>query len=132
MKPLVFVCMLLLGLFGVLEFADPVQAADNACHSQCSNCARVCEKTLSYCKKQGGKHTEANHINVLKDCISTCKQSSDFMARGSSLQKEACNLCAQACTKCAESCETFKGDKTMQDCARECRKCADSCKKMAS
>lgn len=101
------------------------------CENECKTCASVCEKTLAYCKKQGGKHVEAAHTDAIKDCISACKLSEEFMGRGSSLMSKSCGLCKEACLKCAETCETFKGDKTMKACADECRKCAKSCDKMA-
>jgi hypothetical protein len=100
------------------------------CLTQCKSCQAKCEHTLSYCQKQGGKHTDAAHIKILKDCITTCKTSQDFMSRGSDLVGKACALCAEACKRCAESCATFK-DKVMQDCADECRKCEQSCASMA-
>lgn len=102
------------------------------CQKECHTCASVCEKTLSYCQKQGGKHNEAKHTNTITDCISLCKMSDDFMGRSSELSNKVCGLCKESCLKCAESCETFKGDKTMKNCADECRKCAHSCDKMAS
>lgn len=100
------------------------------CQSECKSCAAECEKTMAYCLKQGGKHKEAKHIQVLKDCIATCKTSNDFMARGSDLSSQMCGVCAEACKRCAESCATFK-DKAMQQCADECKKCQETCQNMA-
>ena len=131
MKRVILLVMLTFGLlsgFQLQTFAESTAG----CKTECSTCASICERTLSYCNKHGGKHTQPNHVKALKDCISTCKQSADFMLRNSQLQNAACSLCEQACTKCAESCEAFAGDKTMKSCAEECRKCAESCKEMSS
>lgn len=114
-------------LFGLMFALSPrVLAESGHSASHCSKCKSVCEATLKYCKKKGGKHTEAKHINALKDCIKTCDLTSDFAARGSALHAKAAELCAQACTKCAETCEAFD-DKQMKDCAAECRSCAAMC-----
>ncbi len=133
MNRMFLIALALIALFaGFLP--TPSTAMDHAqhaaCMQTCNSCAEICEKTLAYCKKQGGKHAEASHINALKDCIATCKISEDFMKRGSSLMNKTSALCEEACRKCAEACDTFKDDKVMKDCADECRKCADSCKKM--
>jgi hypothetical protein len=125
-------------LFGCLFYAgaslaqtDKAGSAGSGCAEECRTCADMCEKTLSSCEKQGGKHTEAKHLNVLKDCISACKTSHDFMKRGSEFQNMHCNMCQSVCEKCAQSCESFKGDKQMKACADKCRTCATACKKMA-
>lgn len=116
-----------------LSFAytvQAVQAADSGCKIECNTCASTCEQTLNYCRKQGGKHLNAEHLKALQDCISTCKQSADFMKRDSKLQSSACALCEKACLSCAESCAAIRGDKTMQACVEECKKCAQSCHNM--
>jgi len=128
-KKIVFITMVL-SMFW-FSFASAARAQANpGCKIECKTCASTCQQTLTYCRVHG--HTDAKHIKALQDCISTCKQSADFMARGSALQNSACALCEKACLSCADSCATFKGDKTMQACADECRKCADSCHNMAS
>jgi len=128
-KKLVLVTIVLSGL--LLSFAYTAQAANSTCKVECKTCATTCEQTLNYCRKQGGKHIDAEHIKVMQDCISTCKQSADFMARDSALQNSACALCEKACLSCADSCAAFKSDKTMQACADECKKCAQFCHNMA-
>jgi hypothetical protein len=144
MKRLVIVLCLFMGLLLVVgsasvlaqgaKPAEKVEAkatppANASCLTECNTCASECEKTLAYCLKQGGKHKEAKHIQVLKDCIATCKVSHDFMSRSSDLSTQTCALCAQACKRCAESCATFN-DKAMQECAAECKKCEKTCTEM--
>jgi hypothetical protein len=129
MKRVILLVMLLLGLSSGWPLAS--RAEDMNCKIECKTCASTCEQTLLYCSKHGNEHNGAAHVNAMKDCVSTCKQSADFMARGSSLDKRACALCEEACTACAASCDAFKGDKVMQDCAAECRKCAKVCHEMA-
>src|SRR5579872_6062827 len=130
LKKIVFVAVILGGLWFSLAYVGrTVWAAGSACQIECKTCAATCEQTLKYCRQQG--HANLQHIKALQDCISTCKQSADFMKRNSSLQNLACGLCEKACISCAESCATFKGDKIMQACANECHKCAQSCHKMS-
>lgn len=116
--------LMLLGLLFAL--APRVFAESEHSASHCGKCKTVCEETLKYCQKKGGKHADAKHINTLKDCIKTCDLASDLASRNSALHEKAAAVCAQACKTCAESCEAFD-DKKMKDCAEECRKCATMC-----
>jgi hypothetical protein len=102
-----------------------------SCAQNCKDCQKKCEDTLAYCQKQKGAHQSDEHLKALQDCIQTCKQSQDFINRGSAMASATCSTCAQACKRCAESCLTFKDDKVMQACAEECRKCETSCISMA-
>jgi hypothetical protein len=140
MKRVVLLVSLLLGLFAVsatgsIITALPAKAESmnmEACEAQCKKCQKVCEATLVYCQKKGGKHAEAKHINTLKDCILSCKTSADYLSRNSANHMKSCGFCAAICKVCAESCEAFTDDKKMKDCAAECRKCAESCEKMSN
>lgn len=133
MNRMFFIALALFAMFAGFV-PSQIYAMDHAQHAacikECNSCAKKCEQTLAYCKKQGGKHVEAKHIKALEDCIQTCKISEDFMKRGSDLMNDTSALCEKACRKCAESCDTFKDDKVMKECAEKCRQCADSCKKM--
>jgi len=105
---------------------------DDACckdarKMQCSTCLLTCQKTMAYCKKKGGKHGEKKHLQVLRDCITMCRTTTELGANGSALLAKASEVCAEACKRCAESCEKFD-DKVMKDCAAECRQCSASCK----
>lgn len=130
MKRVILLVILLLGLSSAWPLAG--RAEEAGCKIECQTCASTCEKTLRYFSKRGGKDFDQAHINALKDCISACKQSADFMVRGSSMNKQACALCEQLCVRCAESCDNYQHDKTMEACAEECRKCAKSCHEMAN
>jgi len=131
LKKTVLMTVLLGSLWlSLVQIAQAGQVVDPGCNTECKMCASTCEKTLNYCQTQSGKHNDSEHIKALQDCISTCKQSSDFMNRGSTLRTLACSLCEKACLRCAESCSAIKGDKMMQACAVECKKCAQVCHKM--
>jgi hypothetical protein len=129
-KKIFFMMVLLSGLWLSFVQIARAESAHPNCKTECRTCASTCEKTLIYCRSHSGEHNDSEHIKALKDCISTCKQSADFMDRGSALQKSACSLCEKACLSCAESCSAIKGDKIMQACAVECSKCARVCHKM--
>lgn len=140
MKRVVLLLSVMIGLFAVSVTSTIVSALPagaqhmnmDACEATCRKCQKVCEETLAYCKKKGGKHAEAKHINTLKDCILSCKTSADFLSRNSANHMKSCGFCASICKVCAESCDTFADDKKMKDCADECRKCAESCEKMSN
>lgn len=143
MKRILVLCTLMIGLFAL--FASPnitIQPASaqakstavtmDSCLATCRKCQKMCENTLSYCKKKGGKHAEAKHINTLKDCIQACKTSADYLSRNSQNHDKSCGFCAEICKICAKSCETMPEDKQMKACAAECRTCAESCEKMSN
>jgi hypothetical protein len=140
MKRVVLLISLMIGLFAFSATSSIISAlparaeAMNmaACRTQCKICQKVCEDTLAYCQKKGGKYADAKHINTLKDCILACKTSANFLARNSANHMKSCGFCAAICKICADSCVTFTDDKTMKDCVAECRRCAESCDKMAS
>lgn len=102
-----------------------------SCEEVCKKCQKVCENTLAYCEKKGGKHADAKHLDLLKDCITACKTSADFLSRKSDNHTKSCAFCAEICKLCALSCESFEDDKQMKECGAECRRCESSCAKMA-
>jgi hypothetical protein len=113
-------------LFGQLD--EKMQA----CIKDCLACATVCEQTMAYSLRQGGKHAAPDHIQLLADCAEMCLMSARMMARGSSFHSRHCALCAQVCKACEESCEEFGNDAQMKACADACRTCHDACREMGS
>ena len=104
--------------------------SNNMKTNECRDCFTTCQETLfNYCLPKGGKHSEAEHVKLMIDCIQICQTASDFMARGSKLHASVCNSCAEICEACAKSCENIGGEE-MKKCAEVCRKCAESCRKM--
>jgi hypothetical protein len=96
------------------------------------DCSRICEETLSYCLRQGGRHVEAEHIKLMVDCAEICRTAAAFMERGSRYDAEISRICAQVCQACATDCAQFSGDEQMMRCAEVCRRCAESCTQMAA
>lgn len=94
-------------------------------------CVRVCEETLSYCLRQGGRHVEAEHLKLVIDCADICGPTAAFMQRGSRFMTEISRTCAEVCHACAVDCAQFEGDEQMMRCVEACRRCADSCTQMA-
>lgn len=111
-----------------------VQISDitRECIDACTECANVCAETIAYCMQQGGRHVEAAHLTLMIDCAQICRNSADFMARGSSFADSICEMCAEICQRCADDCASFGDDQQMQRCAETCRRCADSCRRMAA
>jgi hypothetical protein len=95
------------------------------------DCSRICEETLSYCLRQGGRHVEPEHIKLMVDCAEICRTVAALMARGSRYQVEMSRICADICQACAVDCAQFSGDEQMMRCAEVCRRCAESCTQMA-
>jgi len=88
-------------------------------------CYQVCVSTVSHCLSMGGKHTEATHLTLLKDCASICKLSENFMLRNSLHAKHIAKECAEICEACAEDCEKLDlKDEQMQECARNVQRLA--------
>ncbi|HEY9678943.1 MAG TPA: hypothetical protein V6C76_13120 [Drouetiella sp.] len=131
----------LLALFGLLmctiaysgNASVYAQTTGEIAKGNCTNCASVCQKTLDYCNTKKGKYGEASVTNSLKDCITACKMTADFLNRGSvGMQPKACDLTVQACNECAKTMDKFTSDNAMQACANECRKCVGNCQKLSS
>jgi hypothetical protein len=111
---------------------EPVTNKMEPCIEQCDICHGVCVETTIHCLKQGGEHSERDHIRHLMDCADACAMAADFMRRGSDYFGEVCTLCAAICDQCADDCEAMPNDPIMRHCAETCRRCADSCREMAS
>lgn len=101
------------------------------CIQNCLDCHSTCLNTMTYCLKQGGKHSESAHIRLMLDCAEICQTSANFMLRGSELHARICGVCAEICQQCAEDCESMGDDAQMKACADMCRRCAESCHQMA-
>lgn len=108
----------------------PMNKDVESCLQSCEECHHVCVELLTYCVEKGNKHTEPDHIRVLRDCADICQTAANFMLRGSKLHALVCQACAEICLRCAESCEKMNDEK-MNMCAEICRRCSDACKKMA-
>lgn len=107
------------------EVKTPAKAGKEAGRS-CKDCAKVCEKTLAYFKKKGGKYTEAANLQKLEDCITLCKASADLQDRKSPHAKKLLEVCHQVCLDCAQMCEDMK-DPNIADCVTSCRECSSCC-----
>jgi len=97
----------------------------------CKACAESCTETINYCTTKGGALAQASVTNNLKDCITACKMTSEFLSRGSTLQAKAAILCIDACNAAAKSLDQFPTDNKMKVCANEVRKCAGNLNKVA-
>ncbi len=120
--------VLALALSTVSMFSLPVFAGEDhkACESKCGECAEMCQKNLDYCKKKGGAHAKAEHINLMKDCIAMCKTNSELRSRKSKYAADSSKLCAKICNDCAASCESLK-DPKLKECVEMCKACAECC-----
>jgi hypothetical protein len=108
----------------------PISADMQKCIAVCVECARSCAETITHCLQMGGKHADARHITLLRDCAVICETSARFMLHGSTFHGQTCAVCAEVCDACAKSCEALGGEE-MKACADACRRCAESCRRMA-
>lgn len=95
---------------------------------ECGKCQKECEKTLAYFKKKGGKYVEAKNLQILQDCIQTCKTSAEFQSRNSANSQKAMALCADVCRQCAQMCKDLN-DPQLAACIKACEDCAACCEK---
>lgn len=106
---------------------------DEECIYDCMKCFEVCTGCVSHCLKEGGKHAEAGHIQLLMSCAEICRLCTTFMLQKSDFAFELCGLCAKICNACADSCNSIdENDFMMQECSSACRKCAETCQNMAA
>jgi len=110
----------------------PRNSAVERCIEDCRDCHGVCVETIAHCLSMGGRHAEAKHITLMRDCAEMCHLSEDSILRSSEFMHRICRLCADVCVSCAESCEAFPDDEAMVLCAERCRTCADSCRQMSA
>jgi len=109
------------------------QTTAETARGNCKATAETCQKTIDYCTSKGGKYAEASVTNALKDCITACKSTDDFLNRGSAyLEAKSCTLTIDAANNCAKACDKFNTDNEMLACANECRKCVGNCSKISS
>ncbi len=95
------------------------------------DCYRICEETIAYCLKMGGRYVEPDHVQIVVDCAQMCNLHASFMIRNSNFAGRTAELCADICEKCAASCEAVDPEDTqLKTCAEMCRKCAASCRKV--
>lgn len=110
---------------------EPVTAEARRGLRDCLDCYEACIRTEEHCLEMGGRHVQAEHLRLLRDCASICRVSADFMLRGSAHAPALSRVCAEICRRCADDCASFAGDTEMKKCAEQCRRCAESCERMA-
>ena len=122
---------------GTMEELERIQSSEvimsnevRECIKDSLDCYQACTETAIKCLTLGGKHAEADHLNLLMDCARICNTNSDFMLRNSTYFPQTCGITADICDECADTCERFEDD-FMKECASVCRRCAESCREMA-
>jgi hypothetical protein len=129
----VLFCLITLTVGSLGQQAANAQTTAEIARGNCKSCADTCQKALDYCTTKKGKYAEASVTNALKDCITACKATDDFLNRGSAyLEAKAAALAVDAANNCAKSCDKFNTDNQMLACANECRKCVGNCSKISS
>lgn len=102
-----------------------------ACIDACNDCALACNYCASACLKEKDVATMARCIQLDMDCAEICRLAVGYMARGSELAAEICEVCATICDACAQECARHQMPHC-QECAQACRRCAEECRRMAS
>ena len=102
-----------------------------ACIAACNDCALACDHCASACLKEKDVASMARCIQLDIDCAAICRLAVGYMARGSELAADVCDLCATICEACAQECAKHPMVHC-QDCAKACRRCAQECRQMAS
>lgn len=97
------------------------------CIRICDDCAAQCEFCAAACLREANPAALSRCIALALDCAALCRQASRFMAHGSELARELCELAARAGLECAAECAQHPGD-PCQECARICRHCAAACR----
>jgi hypothetical protein len=122
---------------GTMEELERIQSSEmttseevKECIKDSLDCYQICTETTMRSLSMGGKHAEAEHINLLIDCARICNTNADFMLRNSTYYPQTCGICADICDECGDDCDRFEDD-FMKECASVCRRCAESCREMA-
>jgi hypothetical protein len=104
------------------------EGKDCGCSDICAQCHATCENLIQHCLTKGGKHTDPNHIKLLRDCAEICQTCANFCIRKSNKCGPVCTACAIISKACADSClKVDSNDEMMKKCAELCKKCAETC-----
>ena len=101
------------------------------CLDACNDCAVACDHCAAACLKEPNPAQMARCIRLDMDCAEICRLAVAYMARGSELAADICEVCATVCDACAQECAKHEAAHC-QECAKACRRCAQECRKMAS
>ncbi|CAN5581903.1 hypothetical protein BH11CYA1_BH11CYA1_26040 [soil metagenome] len=128
---LMVLCTFVLNAYSLTASA---QTTAEIAKNNCDSCANFAAKTLNYCVTKKGNYGKAAMTNALKDVITSCKSSSEFLANASALQKKSAAIAVEACNECIKACggSTVNSDVQIKACADECRKCAANLSKIAN
>jgi hypothetical protein len=107
--------------------ANPQQTIQQ-CIESCSECLVACEVCAETCAALEGMQ---GTIRLCRDCIGVCSTTISFLARGSQLSKELCQVTATACQRCYEETQSCGIDEC-QACARACLATVEACTMMAA
>ena len=97
----------------------------------CNDCAVACDHCAAACLREPNPSEMARCIQLTTDCAEVCRLAVAYMARGSELTADVCEVCATVCDACAQECARHQAPHC-QECAKACRRCAQECRKMAS
>lgn len=100
------------------------------CIDDCSECATICQETLTFCLTLAGAHAEPEHCRLLADTAEICQLAASAMIRRSDFRADICKLAAVVAKACADSCRHLDTAETLL-CAETCEQCADACETMA-
>jgi hypothetical protein len=101
-----------------------------SCITACQECANACDHCATACLTEPNAAEMARCVRLDMDCAQLCRLAAGFMARGSELAAQLCQVCADVCEACGEECARHKNDHC-QKCAEACRRCAEECRRMA-
>lgn len=121
-------------VFSAYSLSASAQTTAEIAKNNCDSCANFAAKTLNYCVTKKGNYGKASMTNALKDVVTACKSSSEFIANASALQKKSAAIAIEACNECIKACggSTVSSDVNIKACADECRKCASNLGKVAN
>ena len=102
-----------------------------SCIDACNDCALACDHCAAACLKEADPAKMARCIELDIDCAAICRLAVGYMARGSELAADICDVCATVCDACAQECARRPAEHC-QECAKACRRCAQECRQMVS
>ena len=79
--------------------SQQLSAEMQQCINDCLDCHATCLETITYCTQKGGKHVEATHLGLLRDCAEICQTGANLMCCGSNIHVAS----VRSVPKCASS-----------------------------
>ncbi len=98
-----------------------------SCGDACLECHAACRRTIKFCLRKSGRHSDARRLMRLTECAALCDACAEFCVDDSPECVPVCDATSKVCGDVARDLERFD-EPEMRACARACLDCARACR----